>query len=288
MTITRSLLAYSSLFILIGLNSCNLQDEKIPSYLYIDKFTISAKQGEGSAHQNITDGWIYVNGNYYGGYELPVWIPLLEEGNSEVFILPGFRKDGRITNSFKYTFLNSYTTQLTLTPRITDTIRPMTSYQDGLIFSAIENFDHSNHFDIDRDNDADTKLTTTSSTEAFEGSGSGLIELTSAHPYISAENINDLIIPQSGDPIIIELSFKSDIPFSIGLRGYKEFREEHVLINGGVLPKKEWTKIYFDFRDIINNSNSDYYRLAISANFVADSTPAIQRILIDNIKVIHR
>ncbi len=289
MTITRSYLACLYLFILTGFVSCDLEDEKIPSYLYIEKFTFSVKADEGSAHQNITDGRIYVNGNYYGSYELPAWIPVLEEGVSDILIFPGIRINGMITNATRYTLLNSYQSQLTLEAGKTDTIRPGTSYQDDLVFSVIEDFDHNEFFNKDRDGDSDTKINLSSNVESFEGANSGLIELSNTHSYISEEHGLDLYIPKSGDPIMLELSFKSDIPFAFGFIGHKVFDgSEENLLNALVLPKREWTKIYFDFREIINDSHSDYFHLAVSANFNKDSTPAVQRILLDNIKVIHR
>ncbi len=285
---TKNHLLWGLFALVIALLSCNAEDEKIPSYLYLDKFSFTVRQQEGSSHQNLTDGWLYVNGNYYGAYQLPATIPVLEEGNCEVVLFPGYRQDGRITNTFRYSFLESFTKHMVLTPRQTDSVFPTSSYQTNLVFSTIENFDGLHYFIGDRDNDVETQITLSSSSEAFEGSGSGLIELTSAHPFLFAENVLEKVIPQSGDPIILELSFKSDIPFSIGFLGYKEFRGEDNLINAGLLPKKEWTKVYFDFRKLINESNSDYYKLAITASYQKDSLKPVQQIFLDNIKVIHR
>lgn len=268
--------------------ACDREDEKIPSYLYIEPFDFSVRIGEGTGSQNLSDVWIYVNDHYYGAYELPCWIPVLESGTSEVLLIPGYRQDGRITNAFRYQLLNPFKITIQLDPQITDTIRPNTSYQSGLQFSVIEDFEGIHFFNTDRDKDPETKILLTDASEAFEGSHSGSIALTKEHPSISAEYILNDPIPQSGDPIILELNFKADIPFSIGFIGYKNILGEENLIKAGVLPKKNWTKVYFDFREIINSSNSDYYHLAIAADFQKDSSKAIQQIFIDNIKVIHR
>lgn len=286
MTFIQSLLRL--LLIIPVLSSCDTQDEKIPSYLYVEKFTFLVKPGQGSANQNLTDAWISVSGNFYGAYELPVWIPVLEEGLSEVRIIPGYRQDGKITNPFRYALLNPYETTVTLLPRETDTIKPITSYQDGLEFSLIEDFDNRHFFNGDRDGDVETKIVLSDSLEALEGPNAGLIELTSGHPKIAAEYIINQNIPKSGDPIILELNYKSDIPFSIGFIGYNATGVEENLINANLFPKSEWTKVYFDFRDIINQSNADYYHLVIVASYRSDNSKPIQRILLDNIKVIHR
>lgn len=268
--------------------ACDRDDEKIPAYLYIEPFDFNVKIGEGSGSQNLTDVWVYVNDRYYGAYELPCWIAVLEKGIGEVLLLPGYRQDGRITNAFRYQLLNPYQIKLQLDPQITDTIRPATSYQSGLQFSVIEDFEGIHFFNTDRDKDPETKIVLTNTSDAFEGSHSGMITLTKEHPSISAEYILNDPIPQSGDPIILELNFKSDIPFSIGFIAYKNILGEENLIKAGILPKKNWTKVYFDFREIINTSNADYYHLAIAADFQKDSSKAEQQIYIDNIKVIHR
>lgn len=286
MIIARS--SFIILIILIGFCACDREHEAAPSYIYIDKFSFQVKQGQGSAHQNITDGWLYVNGNYYGAYELPAWIPVLEEGSSEVILFPGYRQNGSITNSFRYALLNSYTAMIDLVSRETDTIRPVTSYQDGLKFLILESFDGNHLLAGDRDQDPDTKILLSASAEAFEGTNSGLIELTSAHPYLFAEYINPVNITPSGDPIILELSYLSDIPFSIGFTGRNVLGEEIDLVDGVVFPKKTWTKIYFDFRDNINKSGSVSFKLAVTAAYRSDSIPAIQRIFLDNIKLIQR
>ncbi len=288
MTNTHRLLA--AIVFIAGLGSCDVQDEKIPSYVYVDKFSFTVRPGEGTAHQNLTDGWITINSHYYGAYELPAWIPVLEEGPCKLFLVPGYRQNGSISNTFQYALLEPYSDSIFLTARKTDTIRPVTGYQAGLYFS-IFNFDGATFLNSqDRDGDVETTVQLSTNAESFEGSNSGLIELNSAHPYLFAEDrLNNLIIPQSVDPIILELNFKSDIPFSIGLVGYKgssQQPEDH--LDAHVLPKNVWTKVYFDFQSIVNLSNSDYYHLAIKANFDPANSLAVQRILIDNIKVIHR
>ncbi|MBK9221977.1 MAG: hypothetical protein IPO16_07610 [Saprospiraceae bacterium] len=286
MTLNQSISAFLLLF--VGFSSCDREEEKIPSYLYIDQFSFSVRPGEGSANQRLSDAWLYVSNTYYGAYELPAWIPVLEEGLSDILILPGYRQNGAITNAFKYSLLNPYTTKIKLEPKKTDTIRPTTSYQDGLKFSTLEDFNGNHLLSKDRDGDQETQVLLSTTQEAFEGSNSGLIELTSAHPAISAEYVIDTKIPQSGDPIILEFNYKSDIPFSIGFIAYKDAQGSQSLLNAGVLPNKDWTKLYFDFREILNNANSDFYHLAIAANFRSDTAKSVQRILIDNIKVIHR
>jgi hypothetical protein len=288
MTQTRSLVALAILIFILFF-ACDKQDEKIPSYIYIKPFSFLVKTGQGTTHQNISDGWVYVNGNYYGAYQLPVWLPLLESGSSEVSVFPGIRLNGSISHAVIYSLLDEYKIQLNLNPGKTDTIMPVTAYQDQVVISTIKDFEGNPSFTIDLDNNINTKVLVTNPAEAFEGIHSGLIELTASDNLLHAEDLENLVIPQSGEPIIVEISYRSDIPFQFGFKGYDSFGgSPDELLNAVILPKKDWTKIYFDFREILNFSNSDHYHLVVAAQYNKDSSQTIQRVLIDNIKVLHR
>lgn len=276
---------------LLGIMSficCDSEPEPPASYLTVHPFTFQSRPGEGSARQSITDGWIYVNNQYIGAYELPATIPVLDSGFLEVLIQPGYRENGRITSPARYDLLEPYKTSALFDPFETTEIFPTTTYQSGLRFTFLEEFEGVHFLNIDRDGNQETKILLSTVEEAYEGLRSGVIELTATRKSIVAVYDIEKPIPQSPDPIILELHFKADIPFSIGFLGNKGPLGEDYLINATLFPKKEWTKAYFDFRDLINDSNSDGYRLAVAANFQVDTTIAVQRILLDNIKVIHR
>ena len=281
----RQTLLFSLIWIVSG---CDGDQEVAPAYISVSPFSFEIRAGEGTQRQNITDGWIYVGGQYVGAYELPAIIPLLNNGSAEVRILPGYRQDGRITNAYRYALLEPYVTQANFAALDTTDIVPVTRYQSGLKFPFIEGFDGAHFFNTDRDNDPETKIQLTTSQDAFEGSRSGIIELTEQHSSLTCVYDIERAIPQSPDPIILELHFKSDIPFSIGFIGNKGIGGEDDLIQATLLPKSEWTKVYFDYREIINLSNAISYRLAIRANYQSDTPLATQRISIDNVKVIHR
>lgn len=71
----------------------------------------------------------------------------------------------------------------------------------------------------DRDGDLNTKMVNSGSQDAFEGTNSGLIELTSVNPFETWYDFDSQ--PISTDPIYLEFHYKSDIPFSIGFISFK-------------------------------------------------------------------
>jgi hypothetical protein len=282
---TYSLLLYVGLLFI----SCGAdQDEPIPSYLYIKPFAFTTKPNQGTSNQKLIDAWIYVNGVYVGAYELPVHVPVLFSGLCSIKIFPGYRKDGKITLPTIFPIGKEYNTEVDLTIMKTDTISPVTSYEDGLKFPFNENFDGRHFFNQDLDNDVQTKLVLSSGSEAFEGSNAGYIELSETNPLIAVQYDYASPIPSGDIPVIVELHFKSDISFNIGFLGYTGNLLHKNLIVATVFPKKEWTKVYFNFRELINEANSSEYRIAIQANFDPNLGQATQRIFVDNFKVVHR
>ncbi|MBK8955358.1 MAG: hypothetical protein IPM34_07365 [Saprospiraceae bacterium] len=279
------ILCISSLWIW---TSCDADQEPPPAYIQVNPFEFEIKPGEGTARQQISDAWIYIDNQYIGAYQLPATLPVIGNGLLEILIQPGYRENGQITHPARYDLLEPYVSSALFDPLETTHIVPKTAYQSGLKFTFLEEFEGIHFLNIDRDGNSETKILLSTVEEAFEGLRSGVIELTNERKSLLAVYDIEKQIPQSPDAIILELHFKSDIPFSIGFIGNKGALGEDYLINATLLPKKNWTKAYFNFRDIINDSNANSYRLAISANYRSDTAIAVQRILLDNIKVIHR
>lgn len=69
----KQYLLWLAVVLLIG--SCKNEEEALPAYLKIEPFTVDALGGAG--WQKITDGWLYVNDKFLGGYSLPATVPFL-------------------------------------------------------------------------------------------------------------------------------------------------------------------------------------------------------------------
>src|SRR5688572_31891479 len=97
-------LLFSSLAIFLGgafFSACEIINptEDTPSYLKINKIVLDPRKNStetyGTASNNITDAWVFVNGKLIGTFELPASIPVLESGSAKVEILPGIYGDGQ-------------------------------------------------------------------------------------------------------------------------------------------------------------------------------------------------
>jgi hypothetical protein len=285
MTKAYSLILYVGLFLF----SCGADDEiPTPSYLSIQPFEFVTKTNEGTARQRIIDGWVYVNGEYVGAYELPATIPVIFEGKCEIQIFPGYRKDGKINAPNIYPLGNIYKDSILLVQKDTLTIKPITGYVDGILVPFNEDFEGFHFFNRDLDNNAQTKITLSSAQDAFEGTSSGEIILDSVNNWLAAEFDIAEIIPAGDIQTLVELHFKADMSFSIGFLGYRNGEVNANLISATLIPKEEWTKVYFGFRELLNDEPSSEYRIAIAARYDPKIPKSQQRILIDNFKVVYK
>ena len=268
----------------IGILSSCQKEIEAPSYLYIEEFDfITNSATQGTADHNFTDVWVYVDDNYYGAYEMPAKVAIPLTGDHRVRLLPGIRLNGNLQHSIPYAFTDGYSFLHNFQKLAVDTIEPTAEYQSHVVFDVIDGFEGRNLFTVDYDGDPETQIRHTPN-ELFEGQFAAEITLTEDHP--SFIHIYELqhALPKTANPTIIELHYKADMGFAVGLVGYGPNGEQDLLINGFVNFKSNWNKIYFDFKDIIRQSSYNEFRLAISSLY--DSRVAIdtQRVYIDNIK----
>lgn len=284
----KNLEPFFVLLIFIIFNSCKKEELSLPSYIHVPEIKLSTLASQGSARHNFKDIWIFIDGFYIGAYEVPFTIPVVTDVESEIEMFIGIRENGVLTHPKRYSNCDAYKFKYKFIDKDTLTVIPQYTYVSQVMIPFNENFESLHYFNEDRDGDLNTKMVNSGSQDAFEGTNSGLIELTSVNPFIETWYDFDRKIPISTDPIYLEFHYKSDIPFSIGFISFKGGFFDQKLINATVLPKSEWTRVYFDFREILNSSEATSYKLAITSTFANNIDLPKQRILIDNLKVIHR
>ena len=83
-------ITYIFLIIFFFLSSCDKDEEiqEIPSYIHIEDITLTTNPNEGLNTHNITDVWIYVEGDseieFRGAYPLPSTIPILKKDSTKI------------------------------------------------------------------------------------------------------------------------------------------------------------------------------------------------------------
>ncbi|MEZ4984834.1 MAG: hypothetical protein R2795_07325 [Saprospiraceae bacterium] len=69
-------------------------EEGIPSYLFIEEFTLTTGPAQGSNSHKITEAWVFVDDIFLGVYDLPATVPVLETGSHTVRVEAGIRDNG--------------------------------------------------------------------------------------------------------------------------------------------------------------------------------------------------
>ncbi len=275
------LLLNTSLVFVACLSACNKWNkaEPIPVYLHIDSFSLSVNNPlkEGSATSKITDVWAYVNGEPVGTYQLPCTFPVLASGASSILLTAGIKGNGLSENRISYEFYQSAKTDTTLTPGVVYSIRPVTHYTPNTVFHFIEDFENGNSFNK---LNGDTNITRTSLlSEVLTGTGAGKIS-AKLGDYSEIVSAQAYPLPTNGTPVYLELDYKNDIPFSIGVCDANYISK---FLEVTIAPHVDgWNKMYVQLTEPVGQLKFSAYKLFIQV----DATSAAGTILVDNIKLI--
>ncbi len=274
--------------------SCDLinPEEPIPSYVYIEPFTMVENPDiqAGSLDHRISHVYVFMDNEFLGIFSLPALIPVLKEGEQELLIDPAVRDNGISTNVQIYPFYERYTTQLTIEPGKIDTIKPQTRYKSGIKIHFIEDFESGQPiFSEDRDGNSQTFIDL-STEEVFEGFRSGVIRLDTANILFDAATGRDQLFDlRQGGRIYMEVNYKSEADIIFGLIEIDNLGNTESYYEYGLLPRDTWNKVYFNFTDLVILTSADDYQVVVTCGLPFQNgafTRAEAEVYLDNIKLI--
>jgi len=267
------------LLILLVLSSCQKEDTGgIPTYLKIDNITLD----EGNTTLNITDSWVYINGQLQGVYELPAKFPVLEQGNTDIKVYAGIKNNGIAAERTSYPFYNPYTINTELSINSTIVINPEISIKEN-ISGQFDDFDPSYSFN------ADTCFQVLSGGPYGKF---GSLSLSDSDSILITEiNYQDFPlsfdnVPQQGSPTYMELDYKNNTSFLVGM--YINFPNSPTLEKGllWINPKEDWNKIYIDLTQTVSEAIGAE-TFSIFVKMQRDTNLDENKLYFDNIRIIH-
>ncbi|NOU47201.1 MAG: hypothetical protein HOO86_09080 [Bacteroidales bacterium] len=276
------------------LTSCNKfeGDQMVPSYLSIDtiKFT-SDNLTQGSSTHKITDSWVYVNDQLVGVYELPARIPVLQHGIQNLEVRAGIKLNGISSTRVPYPFYVPYT--IDNFEFIEDSIRlvnPSTKYYSTTFFAWIEDFENAS-LSLISTSHSDTNIYKTEPRNNPEAllsefsAYSGKITLDQSHKAFELASFKSYVLPRNGVPVFLELDYKCDIPFTVGM--YASENGTVVSIPLVVVnTSKNWNKIYINLGpNVAEHTQASDYRIFFQSDI---DTEEQANVLFDNIKLVYR
>ena len=272
--------------------SCD-KAEEIPAYIRLEPFVVQTI--DGTSFQEITEGWIFVDGEFLGAYSLPGEVPVLKTGTLDVEVAPGIKENGIANTPNIYTPLVSYKTIVDLVAGETLTVYPKTSYNTNTSVpnGGQEDFEGGSTIPFE---DADNYPT---SFLKIENGGKFNRHLVLQIDTLLPENsINTTPafegIPVSGgQEVWLEMHYQNSVPFSVYLFGSDKNDPEFIVpiqvfsFNNA----EEWNKIYLNLTEFVSSNPYERYALAFRAilpkDFDGNYTQNEGTVRLDNIKIVH-
>jgi len=288
---------FTYLVLLLTTTSCEIINpaEDIPAYIQIDTVIINSDPlRTGTATHRITDVWVSVGATFLGAFPLPATIPVLDEGNQTLIVDAGIIVDGRTEKRVVYPFYNRLLSDVDLIRGEVTTINPTLPYLpvDDMEVLLLEDFNSGGGTIMgeDLDGNAATGLViTTNSANVFEGQASASIELTTtATSAIVGSNLPYIIAATESKQTFLEMHYKSDSQIQVGVFAYDQdfvFQEANFFL--AFKPREEWTKVYVDLKDPINDIRDNfgfrYYQFVVRVD--KTNTDSKSFTYFDNLKI---
>lgn len=271
------------------------KDVPVPAYITVNKFTVlentEAVNEQGELNNNFTDAWVYIDGDLKGVFELPVTLPIGQEGQKKITVIAGVRNNGISATKVRYPFVQNYEVNVTLSPKDTTIINPTTSYYPNLSF-WIEDFEDPTSVSIEESGYSLAHLTTIDDPAILKyGAYFGLVNLSVQDSLWQALTSQELSL-SAGSDVYLEIDYYATNNVLTGLTAFNVPAQTvspnpYIQLNAEDGTTVKWKKIYIDLHEIVDyEANATYFKIALSAVLPVDLKESAM-ICIDNIKVIH-
>jgi hypothetical protein len=262
--------------------SCKKDKFKSPesAFLVADKVLLKTISGQGSNSHKITDIWYYVNGKFQGVFPVGKVMPIVTAGNTEITLLAGIKNNGISATRVPYQMFKSVTINQNVEPGKTYVINPEFEYNSNAFFYYSDNFEPGGSFFVSTGDSAYSNTATFDPSKSFEGLGSIFMSMSDAKPTAEMKQTQAYFLPANGETIYLELNYKCNQPFTVGVIGGGVDRRTALTVN----PSSEWNKIYIQLTSAVSaQPNYPSYQVFIRANKEVNSP----EIFIDNVKLIY-
>lgn len=290
---TRRPFIFSFFLILTSVlfSSCEPKNDEnlVPSYLHIDKITLSTEYEQGSSSSSITDAWVYINDQLIGSFELPATVPILTEGKQKLVVRPGIKLNGISNTRNAYPFYTEIEREINFVKDSTINLTGTNvNYTSKTIFPWIENFDLSG-ISMDTTSKSTVNLTRTSDPELMfpetNNSYSGIVTMDKDSAIFEAVSNEKYEFPGNGSPVFLEMNYKINQDLVIGviyLTSGKKVQRPLLTLN----ETDDWKKIYVNLTvPKYDTPNATDFQIFIGAQKEKDVDEAV--FLLDNLKLVH-
>jgi len=248
-------------------------------FLKAEPVKVNPTSTQGSSSHNITDIWLYVDGQFQGAYPVGKLMPIMTKNESvKIEAFAGIENNGigdtRIP-WFLYQKLQ-YDTLIAAGLHIT---RPFTfNYNPAVTFDWVEDFEGSAGVSLIKSPISEVTYTS-GQVDGFEGN-SITMELNSSQVIAQLESTKSFTLPTANSNVYLELNYKCNTKFEVGLFGTGTSEKPALVLN----PRDYWNKIYIQLSAVVNSEPKAptykvYFRML---NDVGNA-----KLQLDNIKLLY-
>ena len=289
--------------LLLVLNAC-IKNNPDPSWIYIDKWELVENPDlligtTGLLTHNISEAWVYVNGETIGVFELPVKLPILQSGNTNIQIFPAIKNNGIAATKKVYPFLERFIVNANLVENEQLNISPVTQYYSSSKFTVID-FEGGVSGPPIEEGPSSVATSSVSSDPLIidpliNGTKFLKVDLSSSiDEWVASTTINDniaaldMILPVGKD-VYLEIDYYNTNSVTSGIIGIASTGQTvnpNVRLNPQDESEVEWKKIYIELREVVSGlTEAEYFEFSFNAFLDGGKTSSV--ICIDNIKAVY-
>lgn len=283
----RQYLLYFLLFCnLIFFVSCKKDKFKAPkaSFLVVNNVSLKTTISQGVNSHKIVDIWYYVDGEFKGVFPVGSVMPIVSNGNALITLFAGIKNNGISSTRLPYPIYNSISYNLDVEPGKTYTLSPQFEYNSTAFFYYADGLNGfgtgGSYFNFGNSN----CQYTTDPNKVFSGTGCIVMTMSDAVPSTSLIQANSYYLPDGGAVVYVELDYKSNHRFNVGVIGIGSgFEDKRNVVT--VNPSEEWSHIYIQLTKTVSTPPTyGSYKVYIEG-IKAEESPEIY---IDNVKLIYQ
>lgn len=276
--------------------SCDKEQEQIPSYLHISKFSFTSDPTtQGLGTYEIVGAKVFVNGKEIGNFEIPCTVPVLAEGTSYIEVYPNIKQNGSYSNQKYFKPYTGFIDTIKLKKGQIDTIQPVTKYRSNVKFLWIEDFEDQaismikSGYNNSDDSIVPLPTNTSGVDQPFSGSNyCGYINLVKDTQIIfERSSLFAYSIPNLGTDVYLELDVKSNQALQIGVytdNNINVIQSPVMVVNS---TDNAWKKVYVNLVSETGDLASGSKIRVFFGLYKSIDSNVDQYLMIDNIKLLY-
>ncbi|MBP9068286.1 MAG: hypothetical protein KBG47_02180 [Bacteroidia bacterium] len=271
-------------FIFILIFSCKKTFKPATDAFFVntEKVTVITQPGQGYGSHNITDLWLYTNGDFKGAYPIGAKMPvMIEDGKSVINVFAGIKNNGISETRINWLFYEPIKLD-TVVASGQNIVRNFAfKYRTSVVFPWVEGFELPG-FSLIRSSISDTTYKLhTNDEHVFEGNKSIELGLSGSALTAQLETATTHSLPLSTSNVYLEIDYKSNTDFIIGTSTNGVFYESIT-----ITPKENWHKIYVHIAESVNMDKTTSMKKII-IKIKRNQNISEQKVYIDNLKLVY-